>query len=148
MPFTRLSFKYCFNKPIECFRSKDPIVLGVDIVKGVLKIGTPLVFYDKERRHMKVGKVMSIEANHKPLQTARKADGSVAIKFGDRAGISVERDDIIKYQLCSELSRKSIDLLLEHFRDEMLNSDWDVVRELKPFFEIFTAASKKWFIIF
>ena len=126
----------------------------MDVVKGVLKVGTPLVFYDKEKRHFKIGKVQSIEANHKPLQIARKSDGkaiklgSVAVKFGEKSGISVERDEIVKYQLCSELTRKSIDLLLEHFRDEMLNSDWDVVRELKPFFEIFSAASKKWFIIF
>lgn len=54
----------------------------------------------------------------------------------------MDKDDILTFQLCSELSRKSIDMLLEHFRDEMLNSDWDVVRELKPFFDIFTAARK------
>jgi|688.fasta_scaffold2254236_1 hypothetical protein len=49
--------------------------MGVDIEKGILKIGTPLVVFDKERKSIRLGKVASIEANHKPLTIARKNDG-------------------------------------------------------------------------
>ena len=51
--------------------------MGVDIEKGILKIGTPLVVFDKERKSIRLGKVASIEANHKPLTIARKNDGII-----------------------------------------------------------------------
>jgi len=41
--------------------------MGVDVEKGILRLGTPIVIYDKERIKMCLGKVTSIEANHKPL---------------------------------------------------------------------------------
>jgi hypothetical protein len=36
----------------------------------------------------------------------------------------------------SKLSRKSIDILKDFFRDEMRESDWEVVREMKTMFDI------------
>lgn len=65
--------------------------------------------------------------------------GSVAIKVIGDPTILAEKHFTLKDKFCSLLTRESIDLLLEHFRDEMLNSDWDVVRELKPFFDIFSS---------
>jgi hypothetical protein len=47
--------------------------MGVDVEKGILRIGTPLVVYDKEvnikikKKNVRLGLVSSIEANHKPL---------------------------------------------------------------------------------
>lgn len=41
--------------------------MGVDVEKGILRIGTPLVVYDKEKKNVRLGIVSSIEANHKPL---------------------------------------------------------------------------------
>lgn len=35
----------CVFKTIAIFRKNDPIVLGVDVECGVIKIGTPLVVY-------------------------------------------------------------------------------------------------------
>ena len=29
------------------FNKKDPLVMGVDVLEGVLKVGTPLAVYDK-----------------------------------------------------------------------------------------------------
>jgi len=40
--------------------------MGVDVERGILRIGTPLVVYDKDRM-INIGKVTSIEANHKSL---------------------------------------------------------------------------------
>ena len=39
-------------------------------------------------------------------------------------------------QLVSKLSRHSIDMLKEHYRDEMLKDDWNLVRALKETFDI------------
>ena len=41
--------------------------MGVDVERGILRIGTPIVVYDAERKHINLGKVSSIEANHKAL---------------------------------------------------------------------------------
>ena len=35
----------CVLKQVQTFRKSDPIVLGVDVEAGVLKIGTPIVVY-------------------------------------------------------------------------------------------------------
>jgi translation initiation factor 5B len=35
----------CVLKQVATFRKSDPIVLGVDVESGVIKIGTPLVVY-------------------------------------------------------------------------------------------------------
>jgi len=42
-----------------CFNSKSPIVIGVNVVEGVLKIGTPLCVPDKG--NLRLGYVSSIE---------------------------------------------------------------------------------------
>jgi translation initiation factor 5B len=60
----------------------------------------------------------------------------VAIKLLGDTSISAERNFTIQDKIVSQLSRESIDLLLEHFREDMNNADWDLVRELKPFFNI------------
>jgi translation initiation factor 5B len=38
----------CVLKQVACFRKSDPIVLGVDVEAGVLKIGTPVVVYNEK----------------------------------------------------------------------------------------------------
>lgn len=35
----------CILKQVQTFRKSDPIVLGVDVEAGVLKIGTPICVY-------------------------------------------------------------------------------------------------------
>jgi len=52
-------------RPVAFFNKKDPVVLGVDVVEGILRIGTPLCVPDKER--IRIGVVDSIEREHKPL---------------------------------------------------------------------------------
>lgn len=35
----------CVLKQVTTFRKSDPIVIGVDVEAGILKIGTPLVVF-------------------------------------------------------------------------------------------------------
>lgn len=35
----------CVLKQVATFRKSDPIVLGVDVESGVIRIGTPLIVY-------------------------------------------------------------------------------------------------------
>ena len=38
----------CVLKQVATFRKNDPIVLGVDVEHGVLKVGTPITIYRKK----------------------------------------------------------------------------------------------------
>ena len=124
----------CIVKPVQVFNKKDPIVLGVDVLAGVLKIGTPLCVPTKDK--LKVGIVESIEANHKPLTEAMKKHGSVAIKIKNAPGILFGRQLDIEDELVSMLTRESIDCLKEHFREEVDTAGWNLVRSLKPMFNL------------
>ena len=62
-----------------CFNAKSPIVIGVNVTEGVLKIGTTLCI--PMRDSLRIGVVQSIEVNKKSIKEARAKDGSVAIKI-------------------------------------------------------------------
>jgi len=51
--------------PDACFNRTNPIVIGLNVIEGVLKPGTPLCIPDRE--NLRIGKVLSIEANKKPV---------------------------------------------------------------------------------
>lgn len=47
------------------FNSKNPIIIGVTVKAGILKIGTPLCI--PEKGNLRIGSVESIELNSKPV---------------------------------------------------------------------------------
>jgi translation initiation factor 5B len=51
--------------PDAVFRKSKPVVLGVTVKAGVLRIGTPLCVPDRE--NLKIGKVTSIQQNKKDI---------------------------------------------------------------------------------
>ena len=82
-----------------------------------------------------MGKVDNIQINKESLKQARRKDGSVAIRINTDQycfGRHFTEED----ELVSLLTRKSIDKLKEHYWDEMLKSDWNLVRKLKKVFDI------------
>lgn len=68
---------------------------------------------------MKLGVVESIEFNHKKLKEARKTTGSVAISLGGDPSIMSGRHFDPKDKLASIMTRRSIDCLKEHFKEEV-----------------------------
>ncbi len=59
----------CRLKILAAFAKRDPIVVGVDIIEGSLRTGTPVcvVKVDKEtgkKEIIPLGKITSIEINH------------------------------------------------------------------------------------
>ncbi|XP_033743417.1 eukaryotic translation initiation factor 5B-like isoform X3 [Pecten maximus] len=122
--------------PQYIFNSRDPIVCGVIIEDGFLKEGTPLCVPSKE--FLDIGRVTSLEANHKHLDIARKGM-EVCIKVepipGDTPkmiGRHFDETDM----LVSKISRNSIDAVKNYFREDMLKQDWQLMVELKKKFEI------------
>jgi translation initiation factor 5B len=67
--------------PGAVFNKRSPLVMGVDVVEGCLRIGTPICVVNQEKKVVKLGKVTSIELNHKAKEVAKKGDPSVAIKL-------------------------------------------------------------------
>eukprot|EP00742_Colponemidia_sp_Colp-10_P002334 GILJ01002490.1.p1 GENE.GILJ01002490.1~~GILJ01002490.1.p1 ORF type:complete len:972 (-),score=276.79 GILJ01002490.1:172-3087(-) len=124
----------CRIVPTCIFNKKDPIVLGLDVVEGILRVGTPLCVPDKDS--FEIGRVISIERDHKPVEMVKKGN-SVAVKISSK-------DPTVMYgrhfdhtnALVSKISRDSIDALKEHFRDELGKEDWQLVIKLKKVFGI------------
>ena len=70
------------------FNKRDPIILGVDVVEGSLRPGTPICVVNvdpetKARDIITLGRVTSIEQNHKSVDIVKKgqAAAGVAVKI-------------------------------------------------------------------
>ncbi|MGK3733435.1 MAG: translation initiation factor 5B [Bacillariaceae sp.] len=121
--------------PQHVFNQKDPIIVGVEIVEGILKIGTPLCVPALGGLH--IGKVTSIEMNGKEQETARKGM-SVAIKILNEGNptITYGRQFDSSHSLYSTLTRASIDALKENFKDALEKEDWKLVIKMKKIYNI------------
>ena len=147
-----------------------------DSVSYVLRqVGTPITV--PSQGGMDLGRIASMELNHKAVDTARRGD-SVAMKldptnttegsrlYGRHFDFKARRLIMLRMhlrllgghipalvlllaeglllmyvcslqdELVSRISRKSIDLLKEHFRDDMSKDDWRLVVKLKAMFDI------------
>ncbi|EEE54876.1 hypothetical protein OsJ_02370 [Oryza sativa Japonica Group] len=100
------------------FNRKGPIVLGVDMLYGVAKVGTPLCIPSKG--FIRIGKIASIQNSHKQVDVAREGE-KVAIKIvgsnQDEANNSFGRTFGLDDELVSYITKESIDVLKEHHRE-------------------------------
>jgi len=121
--------------PQHVFNQKDPIIVGVEIVEGILKLGTPLCV--PALGGLNVGKVTSIEMNGKEQNTARKGQ-SVAIKIVNEGNpnITYGRQFDSSHSLYSTLTRASIDALKLNFKDALEKEDWRLVVKMKKVYNI------------
>jgi translation initiation factor 5B len=121
--------------PQHVFNQKSPIIIGVEVMEGILKVGTPLCVPALGGLH--VGKVTSIEHNGQEQQTAKKGT-SVAIKIMNEGNpnITYGRQFDASHSLYSTLSRQSIDALKANFKEQLTNEDWKLVIKLKKVFNI------------
>ncbi len=118
------------------FNKKDPIVLGVEVADGVLKLGTMLTipaigFFD-------VGKVVGIELDRKEVNQAKKGQ-KVSIKLSNESNPTVtygRQFDDKSGDMYSKISRASIDALKEHFRSDVPVDDFKLVAKMKTTFNI------------
>ncbi|KAJ4791391.1 Eukaryotic translation initiation factor 5B [Rhynchospora pubera] len=119
------------------FYKKDPIVLGVQVLKGIAKVGTPICI--PSRDFMEIGRIESIEINHKQVEIAGKGK-AVSVKIVGRNAEEHQKmygrhfDSTDK--LVSHISRASIDALKANYRNDLSKEEWNLVRELKDVFKI------------
>ncbi|GMH38806.1 hypothetical protein BSKO_06704 [Bryopsis sp. KO-2023] len=126
--------------PSCIFNAKDPIVLGVEILDGQLRIASPLCVPAKSGRpEVNLGRVESLELNHKAVEVAHKGD-SVAVKIratnAEEASRLYGRHFTADDDLVSRITRESINSLKMYFKDEMSKDDWRLVVRLKSVFQI------------
>ncbi|GJC88264.1 eukaryotic translation initiation factor 5B [Colletotrichum liriopes] len=122
--------------------STNPIVVGVDVVEGQLKINTPIAVVKNNavtglKEVINLGRVTSIERDHKQVPVCKKGQPSVAVKIemgGHQPtyGRQLEESDT----LYSLISRASIDTLKEFYRKDVSNDEWQLIIKLKPLFDI------------
>ncbi|RXW24243.1 hypothetical protein EST38_g1624 [Candolleomyces aberdarensis] len=132
----------CRLKIIAAFCKRDPIIVGVDILEGSLRVGTPLAVVKVDpatgaKTVIDLGKITSLEINHKTQDVVKKsqAGGGVAVKIEHAVYQSAKMfgrhfDD--KDEVLSHISRQSIDVLKTNFRHEATNEDWLLIKALKP----------------
>jgi translation initiation factor 5B len=131
----------CVLRPVAIFNKKDPIVIGIDVIEGSLKLTTPVAAVKSNpvtgaKEIINLGRVQSIERDHKALNVCKKGQPSVAIKIEGANqpmyGRQLEEKDL----LYSAISRASIDTLKEFYRAEVSNDEWLLVKKLKPLFDV------------
>ncbi|EEH43075.1 translation initiation factor aIF-2 [Paracoccidioides brasiliensis Pb18] len=131
----------CVLRTVAVFNKKDPIVIGVDVVEGSLRMLTPIAAVKNNpvtgvKEIINLGRVQSIEREHKQIPLCKKGQPSVAIKIeGPNQplyGRQLEESDT----LYSLISRPSIDTLKEFYRPEVSMDEWVLIKKLKPLFDI------------
>jgi translation initiation factor 5B len=68
------------------FNSKAPLIMGVEVKSGILKIGTPVCIPEKE--NLKIGVVQSIEKDKKNTNKA---------VVGDKVAVRIEGQPMIQF---------------------------------------------------
>ncbi|KAF8485281.1 P-loop containing nucleoside triphosphate hydrolase protein [Russula ochroleuca] len=136
----------CRLKIIACFCKRDPIILGVDILDGNLRVGTPLCVVKNDpatgaKEIIELGKITSLEINHRAMELVKKtqAGGGVAVKIEHAVYQSAKmfgRHFDEKDEVYSRISRQSIDVLKSSFKTDVSNEEWLLIKALKSRLDI------------
>ncbi|KAE8325894.1 hypothetical protein BDV39DRAFT_206538 [Aspergillus sergii] len=131
----------CVLSPVAVFNKKDPIVIGVDVIEGSLRMHTPLAAVKANpttgaKEIIEIGRVVSIERDHKAVSVVKKGQPSVAVKIEGANQPMYGRQLEEKDTLYSKISRASIDTLKEFYRSDVSMEEWGLVKKLKPVFDI------------
>ena len=120
--------QYIINK-------RAPIILGVNVEECTLKLHTPISI---PSQNIDIGRVVSIEINGQQVNEAKEGqqvsirieqeDGKQQYQYGRHFGPTDE--------LVSRISRQSIDILREQFRDDITKGDIRLIQRLKRIFHI------------
>lgn len=101
--------------PQYVFNKKDPIVIGVEVLEGTLRLNTPICVPNIS---LDVGKITRLEINHKEVTQAKKGS-EVAIRISNESNptITYGRQFDHNNALYSKISRASIDACKEFFKE-------------------------------
>jgi len=123
--------------PEHIFNTRDPIVVGVHVESGTCRLGTPITVHTADG-FVNIGFCTGLEANHKPLEKA-STGMDVCAKFEPVPGEAPKllgRHFTVEDLLVSRVSRESIDVMKQYFREDMTKADWQLIIELKKLLDI------------
>ena len=116
-------------EPNCVFRSSDPIVVGIKVIQGELKKGTPICVVTNKKT-IDLGKVFQIKTP--------QGDSVESIPQGDVASIELrgsKRKVGIHFKetemLYSKITRHTLDLLKKHCKATLTKTDVKAIIELK-----------------
>lgn len=124
----------CILEVTNVFRNSNPILVGVRVKEGTLRIGTPICV--PESNCADVGKVIGIKLNEKDVTLAKKDDVvSVAIDDNNtKTTIYRHFDD--KKQWMSKITRESLDALKEGWSEDLTKQDIQLLKFMKTVYKI------------
>jgi translation initiation factor 5B len=136
----------CVLKTLEIINKRNPMIIGVDVVEGAIKIGTPICVVKPDpltgkKSAMLLGTVVSLEVNHQSKNQVRKGDTNAGVAMRLEAPSSQQptwgRHVDEKDGLYSLITRKSIDTLKDPaFRSTVPREDWLLIKKLKTLLDI------------
>ena len=132
----RIAYFPCICKIMDnsVFNARDPIIVGIHVDEGSLRIGTKLT--QPQCEFQVVGTVVSIEVNRRNVDRLLAGqEGAVRIE-APAPSIMVGRHIQVKYPLVSELTRGGLDALKEFFRDELSQQDIKLLARLKTVYGV------------
>ncbi|QKQ99837.1 translation initiation factor IF-2 [Metallosphaera tengchongensis] len=109
--------------PGYVFRRSDPVIVGVEILGGVIKPKYPLIKEDGKR----VGEVLGIQDNKKNVERATKGmEVSMSIKGNIMVGRHVQEGDV----LYSDVPKEDLEILFKNYKDSITEDMMEVVKEI------------------
>lgn len=132
---------------VQVINKRNPMIIGVEIVEGSLRTGTPLAIVKADpvtgmKLTYPLGRIQSMEVEHKPRDEVRKgqAKGGIAVRLdsGNMTNMPTWGRHISESdKMYSLISRKSIDTLKDPaFRNDVPREDWLLIKKLKPIFDV------------
>ena len=109
--------------PGHVFRRSDPAIVGVEILKGKLRPGSPLMHEDGKP----VGLVMAVQAEGKSVKEAeRGAEVAVSIKGDVLVGRQIREGDV----LYTELPENDAKNFLTTYKSTLSPDELEALREI------------------
>jgi small GTP-binding protein len=128
--------------PDSVFRKKNPIIVGVEVLKGKVCVGTPLVVLNCDIEgegnvigYQYIGKVTKIQNSTQSVYEAEKGE-SVVVMIESELTYGRNFDQGLLY---SQISRESLNHLKQNRREELqsrLRELFPLIRKLKQCLEI------------
>ena len=126
----------CILKILEkhVYNKKNPLIFGVSILEGNLHIGTPIITSDTKTY---IGRVIGIQLNSNEVTIGKKgAEVCIKVENDQNSNIMYGRQFDHKNPICSAITRASIDIIKNHFRDEATIEDAKLLSKLKTLLSI------------
>ncbi|WP_240931131.1 translation initiation factor IF-2 [Acidianus sulfidivorans] len=109
--------------PGYVFRRSDPVIVGVEVLGGIVKPKFPLITEDGKR----IGEVLQIQDNKKNIDKATVGmEVAMSIKGNIMIGRQINEGDI----LYSDVPKEDLEILVNNYKDTITDDMKEVIQEL------------------